>query len=101
MDKSRALKLLQNSREKIDRIDEELLNLISKRIAISRDIIEAKIILDINILDAKREADIQKKAIKVARRNNINEESLSKIMQILTDLNKKEQEEFIRRQKNG
>lgn len=101
MDKSRALKLLQNSREKIDRIDEKLLHLISKRIAISGDIAKAKMILDIDILDAQREADIHKKAIKVARRNNIDEESLSKIMQILTDLNKKEQEELIRRQNNG
>lgn len=101
MDKSRALKLLQDSRERIDSIDEELLSLISKRTALSRDIIKAKIILDIDIHDPKREEHIQKKAKNIARKNNIDEEGLRQIMKILTDLNKKEQEEILRRKYNG
>ena len=97
MDKSRALKLLQDSRERIDRIDEELIILISERTALARDIIEAKIFLGIEIQDTQREEYIQKKAIDLARENNIDEESLTQIMKILTDLNKKEQEEILRR----
>ncbi len=101
MDKSRALKLLHDSRERIDSIDEELLSLISKRTALSRDIIKAKIFLDIDIHDPDREEHIHKKAKNMARENNIDEEGLSQIMKILTDLNKKEQEEILRRKNNG
>lgn len=101
MDKSRALKLLQDSREEIDGIDEELLNLISKRIAIAHDIIQAKKILEMDIEDITREKYIQKKARKLARDKKVDEEAFIQIIKILTDLNKKEQEKILRRIKNG
>ncbi|GAB4317645.1 MAG: hypothetical protein Kow0019_18910 [Methanobacteriaceae archaeon] len=98
MDKSNALKLLEKSRKEIDKIDEEILYLISERTSLARDIAKAKMVLDMDIEDKKREYYIQEKTKKIAERINIEENYLSKIMEILTDLNKNEQEKILRRE---
>ncbi|AXV37025.1 MAG: chorismate mutase [Methanobacterium sp. BRmetb2] len=97
MDKSDALRLLEKSRKEIDRIDEEILYLISERTSLARDVANAKIVLDMDIEDKKREYYIQEKTKKIAEINNIEEKYLSKVMEILTDLNKNEQEKILRR----
>jgi chorismate mutase len=97
LDKSDALRLLEKSRKEIDRIDEEILYLISERTSLARDVANAKIVLDMDIEDKKREYYIQEKTKKIAEINNIEEEYLSKVMEILTDLNKNEQEKILRR----
>ncbi len=97
MDKSDALRLLEKSRKEIDRIDEEILYLISERTSLARDVANAKIVLDMDIEDKKREYYIQEKTKKIAEINSIEEEYLSKVMEILTDLNKNEQEKILRR----
>jgi chorismate mutase len=101
LDESHALKLLQKSREQIDVIDEEILTLIAKRTSMARDVINAKIVLDIELQDNKREEYIENKTRRLARENNIDEDKLSQIMKILIDLNKKEQEQILRRKYNG
>ncbi|MDI6644887.1 MAG: chorismate mutase [Methanobacteriaceae archaeon] len=98
MDKSNALKLLEKSRKEIDMIDEEILYLISERTSLARDIANAKMVLDMDIEDKKREYYIQEKTKKIAERNNIEEKYLSKIMELLTELNKNEQEKILRRE---
>lgn len=98
MDKSNALKLLEKSRKEIDKIDEEILYLISERTSLARDIAKAKMVLDMDIEDKKREYYIQEKTKKIAEKINIEENYLSKIMEILTDLNKNEQEKILRRE---
>ena len=97
MRKSEALQLLQESRAKIDLIDEKILNLISKRTSLARKIIKAKIVLGMDILDPEREKQIEEKTRKIARENKIDEGKLIKIMRILTELNKMEQEQILRR----
>mgnify|MGYP001248787227 FL=1 len=97
MRKSEALQLLQESRAKIDLIDEKILNLISKRTSLARKIIKAKIVLGMDILDPEREKQIEEKTRKIARENKIDEDKLIKIMKILTELNKMEQEQILRR----
>lgn len=97
MDKSQAEKLLQESREKIDIIDTEILTLISERTALAKKIINAKVILGMEIQDKKREEHIHMKTRKIAREFQIDEDMLSQIMKILTDINKKEQEQLLRR----
>jgi chorismate mutase len=97
MRKSEALQLLQESRTKIDTIDEKILNLISKRTSLARKIIKAKIVLGMDILDPEREKQIEEKTRKIARENKIDEDKLIKIMRILTELNKMEQEQILRR----
>jgi chorismate mutase len=97
MDKSEALKLLQNSRNKIDQIDDEIINLIQKRTSLAKDVATAKMVLDKNVEDKEREDYIQHKIREIAREKNIDAVSLQKIIKILTDLSKVEQEKILRR----
>ena len=97
MNKSDALKLLIDSRGKIDQIDDEIINLIIKRTSLAKDIATAKLVLGKDIHDAKREVYIQDKIKTLAKKKNINEVSLINIMNILTDLNKIEQKKILER----
>lgn len=97
MKKSEAMQLLKESRKKIDNIDEKILNLISERTSLAVKIIKAKIALDMDIWDPEREKQIEQKTRKIARENKIDENKLIKIMRILTELNKMEQEQILRR----
>ncbi len=101
MDKAEALKILHESRNKIDGIDEEIISLIKKRTSLAGDIVNAKLVLGMDIEDKKREGYIQDKTKKIAEQKQIDENCLKKIMKILTDLSKKEQEEILRRETNG
>lgn len=101
MDTAEALKVLQESREKIDLIDEEIISLITERTSLARDIVNAKLVLGMEIEDKKREGYIQDKTKKIAEQKQLDENCLKKIMKILTDLNKKEQEKILRRETNG
>ncbi|NPV64859.1 MAG: chorismate mutase [Methanobacteriaceae archaeon] len=91
------MKLLKKSREKIDLIDEKILELISERTSLARNIIKAKMVLDMDIWDPEREKQIEEKTRQIARENRIDEDKLIKIMRILTELNKMEQEQILRR----
>ena len=97
MDESQAQKLLKESREKIDIIDTDIITLISKRTDLAKKIINAKVILGMEIQDKKREEHIHMKTRKIAREFQIDEDMLSQIMKILTDINKKKQEQLLRR----
>ena len=101
VDKAEALKILHESRDKIDGIDEEIISLIKKRTSLAGDIVNAKLVLGMDIEDKKREGYIQDKTKKIAEQKQIDENCLKKIMKILTDLSKKEQEEILRRETNG
>ncbi|WP_414468554.1 chorismate mutase [Methanobacterium sp. ACI-7] len=101
MDRAEALEILQKSRDKIDVIDEEIIYLIKKRTSLARDIINAKLVLGMDIEDKKREDYIQDKTKRIAEQKKIDELCLKKIMKLLTDLSKKEQEEILRRDTNG
>jgi len=101
VDRAEALKILQESRNKIDGIDEEIISLIIKRTSLARDIVNAKIVLGMEIEDKKREGYIQDKTKRIAEQKQIDENCLKEIMRILTDLNKKEQKEILRRETNG
>ncbi|MEL7671403.1 MULTISPECIES: chorismate mutase [Methanobacterium] len=99
MDKAEALKVLQESRVAIDKIDEELIYLIEKRTSLAKDIASAKLALGIPIEDKKREDYIQDKIKKISK--EIDGDFINKIMNILMELNKKEQEKILRRNTNG
>jgi chorismate mutase len=101
VDRAEASRLLRESRHKIDGIDDEIIYLIKKRTSLAQDIANAKIILDVGIEDKEREDYIQDKINKIAREEKIDIESLTRIMKILTDLNKKEQKEILRREEIG
>lgn len=97
MNKEDALKLLNSSREEIDQIDEEIIELITRRTALAKEIGNAKKVLNKDIENTEREDYIQEKIKKIAKKKKINETSLLKIMDILMELNKSEQEKILRR----
>jgi chorismate mutase len=101
VDREEALRLLQDSRNKIDEMDEEIINLIERRTSLARDILNAKIVLGIEIEDKKREAFIHEKIKEIAREKKIDEVSLTRIMKILASMSKREQEKILRREKHG
>lgn len=97
MDREEASRLLQDSRTKIDEMDEMLIDLIEKRTSLARDIVNAKLVLGIDIEDKKREEYIQAKIKEIAREKKIDEVSLTRIIKILTDMSKEEQKKILRR----
>ena len=97
MDREEASRLLQDSRIKIDEMDEMLIDLIEKRTSIARDIVKAKMVLGIEIEDKKREEYIQLKIKEIASEKKIDEVSLTRIIKILTDMSKEEQKKILRR----
>jgi chorismate mutase len=97
VDKEEASILLKKSRIKIDEMDEKLIDLIEKRTLLARDIVNAKLVLGIEIEDQKREAYIHDKIKQIAREKNIDEVSLTNIIKILTDMSKEEQKKILRR----
>ncbi|MCG2828784.1 MULTISPECIES: chorismate mutase [unclassified Methanothermobacter] len=98
MDESRALETLKRSRREIDRIDREILDLISSRTSLAREIAEAKLALGMEIFDPERELEIIERTRRIARAYGINEDKLIQLMKILMDLSKTEQKELLRRQ---
>ncbi|WBF08824.1 chorismate mutase [Methanothermobacter thermautotrophicus] len=98
MDEYRAREVLRRSRQKIDGIDRDILDLITSRIALAREIAEAKEVLGMEILDPERELQIIERTRKIARENSIDENKLIELMKILMDLSKTEQKEMLRRQ---
>jgi len=101
VDKTEAFKILHKSRDKIDGIDEEIISLIKKRTSLAGDIVNAKLVLGMDIEDKKREDYIRDKTKRIADQKKIDEIYIKKIMKILTDLSKKEQEKILRRKTNG
>jgi chorismate mutase len=93
--KEDAEKLLNDSRETINKIDQEIINLISKRTSLASDIVSAKIFLNREIFDEKREKLIYEKVKKLAIEKNIDEDIILKIFKSLLDLNKIAQKELL------
>jgi len=96
-----AKNILKSSREEIDKIDSEIINLISKRTLLAKNIVNAKIFLDIDIYDKNREKVIYDKVSKLAIEKNIDKNILIQIMNLLTKLSKDQQKEILKREKNG
>jgi len=100
-DEYEANNILKNSREEIDKIDYEIIHLISKRTLLAKDIINAKIFLKMDIYDKNREKVIYDKVSKLAIDKNIDKNILINIMNLITKLSKDQQKEILKRKKNG
>ncbi len=101
MNEQEALKLLDSSRDKIDQIDNQIIDLILERTSLAKDIGTAKKVLNIDVKNTEREDYIQQKIKKIAKENNIDQVGLLEIMDILMELNKSEQEKIFREVKHG
>lgn len=97
MDRAEALNQLESSRKKIDELDDEIIRLIKERTSLAGDIARAKMVLDMDIHDPEREEYIHHKIREIANEQEINKDSLTQIIKILTDLSKEEQEKILRR----
>ena len=90
-----AQNVLQASRKRIDEIDNDLVNLISERTSLARNIILAKVFLGMEIYDKSREDQVHAKVNKLAEDLNIDKSILSDIMDMLTTLSKNRQREIL------
>lgn len=95
MDKFEAEKLLNDSRKKIDEFDDQILNLILERTALSKDIITAKKALNKDIFDSSREEIIHNKIRNALANKEIDAEKILEIFDLLASLSKEEQKKYL------
>jgi len=96
-----ARNLLEHSRQLIDDIDNELVDLISRRTSLAKDIVSAKVYLGMEIYDKNRERSIHDKVDKLAIEKNIDKDILNQIIDMLAILSKNEQRKILRRHDDG
>ena len=90
-----ARDILQASRKRIDEIDNDLVNLISERTSLAKDIVSAKVFLGMEIYDKSREDEVHAKVSKLAEEKNLDDDILGAIMNMLTILSKNKQKELL------
>ena len=95
MDESEAKDLLNNSRDKIDVLDEEILNLIVERTSLAKDIVLSKKALNLPIFDSSRENIIYTKISNLARDKGLDTEKTVEIFKLLAQMSKDEQKKYI------
>ncbi len=81
---------LINWRKQIDKIDEEIFNLIIKRVKVARMIAKCKKEQEFKIVDRGREAKIITKVGRLAKNKEINPESAKRVFKNIIKLTKKE-----------
>ena len=99
--KEEAENLLKESRNRIDEIDNELFDLICQRTSIAKDVALAKDYLGLPVYDKSREDAIHAKIEKLSEENDIDIDIINQIVDMLTILNKNEQNEILRRNVDG
>ena len=99
--KEEAEILLNESRKRIDEIDNALFDLISERTSLAKDIALSKDYLGMPIFDKSRENEIHEKIEKLSREKGLDVDIIDQIVNMLTTLSKNEQKEILRRNVNG
>ena len=94
--KEEAEILLKESRNRIDEIDNELFSLISQRTSLAKDIALSKNYLGMPIYDKSREDAIHEKIDALCEEFDLDVEIIDQIIDMLTILNKNEQEKILR-----
>lgn len=95
MDESEANELLNKSRNRLDDIDKQIVDLIVERTDIAKDIATAKVALNKDLLDSKREQIIREKICKLVEDADINQDKVLEIFDILFTLSKDEQKKYL------
>lgn len=99
--KKEAEDLLKKSRDRIDEIDNELFDLIYQRTSLAKDIALSKDYLDMPIFDRNREDIVHQKINDFCADFGLDNEVIDQIVNMLTILNKNEQEKILRRNVDG
>ena len=100
-DKEDAENLLKTSRNRIDEIDNQLLELIVQRTYLAKNIALAKEYLGMPIYDKNREDEIHEKIDRFSEENGLDVNIIDQIVDMLTILSKKEQKQILRRNVDG
>ena len=95
MDKIDAEILLNDSRKKIDELDDKILDLILERTSLAKDIITAKVALNKDLYDSSREEIIHNKIRNALADKEINTEKVLEIYDLLATLSKEEQKKYL------
>ena len=93
--------LLEESRMRIDEIDNELCDLISERTSLAKGIVFSKQYLGMPIYDESREKAVHEKIEKLAKEKDLDVVIIDQIVNMLTILSKNEQKEILRRNADG
>ena len=96
-----ARALLEESRMRIDEIDNELCDLISERTSLASGIVFSKQYLGMPIYDENREKIVHEKIERMARENDLDVDIIDQIVNMLTILSKNKQNEILRRNDDG
>ena len=96
-----AEELLEKSRNRIDEIDNELFDLIYQRTSLAKDIALSKEYLDMPVFDKGREEIVHKKVEELSTDLGLDTDIIDQIVNMLTILNKNEQEKILRRNADG
>lgn len=94
--KNEAEELLEESRKRIDEIDNELLDLISQRTSLAKNIVLSKQYIGIPIYDEEREEMIHQKIESFAVEKGLDVDIINQIIDMLTILSKNEQKKILR-----
>ncbi|WP_296874321.1 chorismate mutase [uncultured Methanobrevibacter sp.] len=99
--KEEAEILLEESRKRIDEIDNALFDLISERTSLAMGIVLSKDYLGKPVYDKSREDAIHEKIRRMAEENNLDVDIIDQIVSMLTILSKNAQKEILRRNDDG
>ncbi|MCM2325116.1 MAG: chorismate mutase [Candidatus Woesearchaeota archaeon] len=92
---------LENLREKIDEIDEEIILLIKKRIDMCPMIVEQKLKNKMKISQSKREVEILEQRQRLAIEAGLNPNTIEQIFRLIIEESKEVQKKLIDEQMNG
>jgi monofunctional chorismate mutase len=87
---------LESIRKKIDKVDDEIVNLLGKRKDLVKEVAEIKKSLDKKIFDKSREQQLIEKLRQKAREKNIDEGFICSLYRVILKNSKEEQEKIIR-----
>ena len=90
---------LEALREEINRIDEDIIGLLSRRVEVVKKIAALKKAKGISVEDREREKTLFLKLEKEARRNNIDEKFVSEVFGVIVSQSKLIQNKILEEQK--
>ena len=92
--------LIEDVREEVREIDEQIIKLVVMRRKLAEKILEAKKVDKIKINDEEQKRTVLKRVEKTARANNLDENAIKEIFKILIEMNAKRQYELLGKTKN-
>jgi Chorismate mutase len=92
--------LIEDVREEVREIDEQIIKLVVMRRKLAEKILEAKKVDKIKINDEEQKKTVLRRVEKTARANNLDENAIKEIFKILIEMNTKRQYELLGKTKN-